>query len=601
MQPAVLNLVGNTPQQAAGVLTLKLLAGDLSAINTGSVVRAAVTSVADGKAQLQVNGQPVTVRAQPTLTPGTELAVRVTPTGVEAVVIPPAAPTVSPNPTGPTKAPPPTAPVVVAPANPAAPPPVAASIPVAQLAAAPTVAPLLTPQPKADIAAPRTADGTVAPTTAPATTQTRAPVGIAPAPPPVAQQVVVPPNVSVRTATPPIPPDAGQAPPVPTTKARPRQPDLAPSSGTSPERTTALPQTTARVPATPSGVPRQAVPLPQLSVVEVLPPTADGVPRVRVDGREPVPAESAAPLTPGAKVIVQVERTPQGVRLLPTPTADTPQVTTAVVAALLKQERPPPVSVALPKLVKELQEVPQALAAKPVVARAVADLREAVRAQLPDSPRPPTAENLRALVEDNGQRYEAKLARQADGGDGPSAADLKGGLLKLFQAVPALAHSQFPAAKATLDGIEQQQGANVLSQQTGGPLVLQVPFPDGPHWRTLHLAVEPEDRGSDADDEQARPFRMLMHVPLSDLGDTWIDAGLNGNQFRAVLYLEQSGTRDRVRGELPALQNELQSSGFTDVLLDVRPTADLTAAQRKRGAAMAAGVPESTSVIDARA
>ena len=58
--------------------------------------------------------------------------------------------------------------------------------------------------------------------------------------------------------------------------------------------------------------------------------------------------------------------------------------------------------------------------------------------------------------------------------------------------MPALAHSQLPAAKATLDGIEQQQASNVLSQQSGGPLVLQVPFPDGPHWRTLHLAIEPE-------------------------------------------------------------------------------------------------------------
>ena len=36
--------------------------------------------------------------------------------------------------------------------------------------------------------------------------------------------------------------------------------------------------------------------------------------------------------------------------------------------------------------------------------------------------------------------------------------------------------AQFPAAKATLDGIEHQQAANVLAQQTGGPFVLQVPF-----------------------------------------------------------------------------------------------------------------------------
>jgi hypothetical protein len=94
---------------------------------------------------------------------------------------------------------------------------------------------------------------------------------------------------------------------------------------------------------------------------------------------------------------------------------------------------------------------------------------------------------------------------------------------------------------------------------------------------------------------------MLMHVPLSDLGDTWIDAGLNGEQFRAVLYLEQAAVRDRVRGELPGLRDDLRRTGFTDVLLDVRPTTDLTDRQRQRGAAMSAGVPVSTTVIDARA
>ena len=77
MQPAaVLSLIGNTPQQAAGVLTLKLLAGDVTAIPTGSVVRATVTAVADGKAEVSLNGQPVTVRAQPSLTPGLPASIR---------------------------------------------------------------------------------------------------------------------------------------------------------------------------------------------------------------------------------------------------------------------------------------------------------------------------------------------------------------------------------------------------------------------------------------------------------------------------------------------------------------------------------------------
>lgn len=592
MQPAVVNLVGNTPQQAAGVLTLKLLSGDVSAIPTGSVARAAVTSVADGKAELRVNGQPVTVRAQPALTPGTELAVRVTPSGIEAVVIPPS-PSATPNPTAPTGTAPPVPQVVT---QSKAPPP-ATSIPVTQLAAAPTVVPLLAPQPKTEGVAPRTPDGTVAATSAQVATPTRAATPSAPAPP-VTLPAVVQPNVPARVATPALPPATGQ-PSAP--RGRAGQPSVVSTPAESPRQPAALPATTARATGVGPAVPQKSAAPVQLSVVEVLPPTADGVPRVRVDGRPPVLAESPEPLPPGAKVIAQVERTPQGVRILPAPVADTPRTTTAVVAAILKQDRPPPAGEVLPKLARELESVPPALAAKPTAAKAATELRESVRAQLPDSPRPPTAADLKALVEDGGQRYEAKLGRQAEGGDGPGPRDLKGGLLKLFEAVPAVAHSQFPAAKATLDGIEQQQASNVLSQQSGGPLVLQVPFPDGPHWRTLHLAVEPEQPNPTADESGARPFRMLMHVPLSDLGDTWIDAGLNGEQFRAVLYLEQAAVRDRVRGELPGLRDDLRRTGFTDVLLDVRPTTDLTDRQRQRGAAMSAGVPVSTTVIDARA
>jgi hypothetical protein len=31
-----------------------------------------------------------------------------------------------------------------------------------------------------------------------------------------------------------------------------------------------------------------------------------------------------------------------------------------------------------------------------------------------------------------------------------------------------------------------------------------------------------------------------MHVPLTDLGETWIDAGLAGDKFRATIYLDRA-------------------------------------------------------------
>ncbi|VTT97891.1 unnamed protein product [Gemmataceae bacterium] len=188
-------------------------------------------------------------------------------------------------------------------------------------------------------------------------------------------------------------------------------------------------------------------------------------------------------------------------------------------------------------------------------------------------------------------------------GHGPVGPDLKGDLLRLIQTVHDLggAAAEVPVARTALNGIEVQQALNTLAQAQGTPYVLQVPFPDGDQLRTLHLALEP-DRSARPDDRPGDGgFRLLMHVPLSDLGETWIDAGLVRNRFRAVLYLDQPETRDRVQAALPGLREELIAGGFDEVLLDVRPTRDLPAARRQQGAAMRSGRPGAGSVLDVRA
>jgi hypothetical protein len=130
---------------------------------------------------------------------------------------------------------------------------------------------------------------------------------------------------------------------------------------------------------------------------------------------------------------------------------------------------------------------------------------------------------------------------------------------------------------------------------------VQVPFPDGGQWRTLHLSLEPQNRPDRPDAERAGRFRVFMHVPLADLGETWIDAGLAGDKFRATIYLDRTAVRDRVRAALPELGAELRADGFSEVLLDVRSAADLPERRRREAAAMQAGRPESVSVLDVRA
>ena len=55
-----------------------------------------------------------------------------------------------------------------------------------------------------------------------------------------------------------------------------------------------------------------------------------------------------------------------------------------------------------------------------------------------------------------------------------------------------------------------------------------------------------------------------------------------------------------MRAALPELRTELGADGFAEVLLDVRPTADLPKKTRERSSAMLAGRPASTSLLDVR-
>jgi hypothetical protein len=308
---------------------------------------------------------------------------------------------------------------------------------------------------------------------------------------------------------------------------------------------------------------------------------------------------------------------------------ESPQLPTTVATTILRTDKPPPLGDTLPSLVKELAQftTPTPIAPKPnpvtadnatgevqqptppadpQVRAAAADVREVAVKFLPTPDQPPTAERLKMLVEDGGTHFEAKLARSADPNtpDRPAPpaphTDLKSGLLTLARSVTDLA-AAFPAAAATLDGIERQQAVNVFSQQNGGMAVFQIPFPDGPHWRTLGLGIEP-DRGGERDaDGRATGFRVMMHVPLTALGETWIDASAESQRLRAVLYVSDPAARERVRAELPELRNELQAGGFVEVSLDVRPAGDLTDTQRRKANAIREGVPEGGGLLDVRA
>jgi hypothetical protein len=352
-------------------------------------------------------------------------------------------------------------------------------------------------------------------------------------------------------------------------------------------------------------------PASRFALVDVISIGADGRALVRLDAQEEVHVASSG-LVAGERYVRSVELTSNGLVLRPV--ADHPRLDEAVATAILRGSNPRELGAIIKPLLTELaaiQVTPTKGAAveQPELPAAAAAVEAVVRSIVPDNGRPPDAKQLRHLVEDGGLHFESKLAQSVEHLEAgvtanvrPEAPDLKGALLRLLRAAHDVGTATaLPMARATIETIETQQAGNVLAQIQGTPYILNVPFPDNGRWQTLHLAVQPERQASSGDRESTDGYRLFMHVPLNDLGETWIDARLSGERFRAVLYLGPSAARDRARAELPDLAAELQAGGLKEVLLDVRSTRDLPNAYRQQRAAMLAGRPESVSVLDVRA
>jgi hypothetical protein len=363
--------------------------------------------------------------------------------------------------------------------------------------------------------------------------------------------------------------------------------------------------------------------LAELARIDVLAVLPDGRVRVQINGQDEI-ATTTEQLAAGGQYVLQVERTPAGLTL--TSAADSPELPETLSAAILRTAIPPNLGAVLKPLLQELASLQQAPTGSvdipEPVQQAAARVAEVVRSFLPSDGSSLNATQLQSLVENGGLHFEAKLARLAieyfenpsTEGDASNATagrtavqagspgpDLKESLLRLLQAAQELGTSfQLAATRTTLNGIETQQAANLFAQSQGTPYILQIPFPDGGEWRTLHLSIE-QDGKQQQGSENSNAFRMLMHVPLTELGETWIDAGLSGKSLRAIIYLSNSTVREQVRSELPDLRKELLGESFSEVLLDVRSASDLPAAQRRQAEAMQVGRPEAGSVLDVRA
>lgn len=557
MQVPTTDVATIVPVQTGGGVTARVASGNIAQVPLGALLEATVTSVSPREIALTVNGLPLTVRPPagvPPFQPGTVLLVRVPPAGANA-----------PNPT------------------------IELALPAPAQKTAGAAAANAVPAPSAPA-------GSQAPPTTPPLAASRLAVVDVLAPLPDGRVRVQLDGVEqIATAAGPLAPGGRYVLQVERNSAGIR---LSPPPPESPELTTDVATAVLRSPA--PTLPAALKPL--RAELAALAAPAPGTAR-------PVPAavrEAAVAVENTLRAFIPTEsRTPDAARLqrlvengglhfeaklarLVEGAGAPADLRTAALGTPAAPARASPPGAAPPAARDEPAGDPGA-PAKPPAVGADADARGAKGA--PQPPEPKAADPTAPLLPDRA----APTARDL----GP---DLKGDLLRLLQAVNDLGgETRAPAAEAAVRGIEQQQAANALAQASATPYFLQIPFPDGGEWRTLRLSLEPQHRPDRSDAERAGRFRVFMHVPLTDLGETWIDAGVAGDQFRATIYLDRAPVRDRVREALPELRAELAAEGFSEVLLDVKSSGELPDRHRRESGAVQAGRPGTVSVLDVRA
>ena len=333
--------------------------------------------------------------------------------------------------------------------------------------------------------------------------------------------------------------------------------------------------------------------------VEVLDVLADGRLSVQIEGKRGI-AVSSEPLSAGAKLVVQAETTATGWRIQP---VNAGQVTVSEIAtALIRSDsQTSTIGSSLQSLMNSLQ-AGKADSATPGL------LQQIVARIVPENGKSPSSEQIISYLRDSGLTYEAKLAQQVDSQSSDAfrdiaERDLKAQLLNLLRdANAARTGAALDAAQTTLRSIEAQQAVNLIAQAQNGVYQLQIPLANPSQWETLRISYQQDHQGSGAGDDRSKGYDLLMHVSLSETGETWIDARVSGKQMRAVLYVEKAEARAQARSEIGDLKAALTDLGFERPLLDVRSTEDLPrGSAATRYDSLRRSEPAATAGVDRRA
>lgn len=186
--------------------------------------------------------------------------------------------------------------------------------------------------------------------------------------------------------------------------------------------------------------------------------------------------------------------------------------------------------------------------------------------------------------------------------------DLKALLLQLTDNAEALKTTVESAqvkqtAERGLARIESQQALNLLAIIQADPIRFELPMMVQGQWVNVLLSIQQEvyEDSSENSLSQDTSHHILFALDLKGLGALRVDAHISDSSVHAKFYHENDGSRQFVQENIQKLQEKLKSIGFNDVYLSSAEAKQLNPTSSLQFQQLINNAPSSDGLLDIQA
>ena len=117
-------------------------------------------------------------------------------------------------------------------------------------------------------------------------------------------------------------------------------------------------------------------------------------------------------------------------------------------------------------------------------------------------------------------------------------------------------------AEESIASLETHQILNVLSRESDGPYILQLPFafPEGVRMQDIY--IKPDNEQGQDEEGKAASFRMTIFLDLDQMGEITLDARFHGKKIDCIFRCQNEDVSYFVGNYLDELKGKLEGAGY---------------------------------------